>query len=118
MKDIQRKELTRVLKFVESLGCKYKIITDDGEEFGSLEVAHPKGTRSPLKYAYGEIANWYKPHVNLNAGVGVVQEIPLGKFEAETIRGGLCSWLTKEWGKDTYVTAITDNHVELMRTSK
>jgi hypothetical protein len=116
MKDIQRKELTRVLKFVESLGCKYKIITGDGEEFGTLELA-PIKLRKPLTYAYGEIANWYKPHVNLAAGVGVVQEIPFGKFEPETVRGGLCSWLTKEWGKDTYVTAITDTHVELMRTS-
>jgi hypothetical protein len=116
MKDIQRKELTRVLKFVESLGCKYKIITDDGEEFGTLELA-PIKLRKPLTYAYGEIANWYRPHVNLTAGVGVVQEIPFGKFSPETVRGGLCSWLTKEWGKETYITAITDTHVELMRTS-
>ena len=117
MKDIQRKEFTRVLKFIESIGCTYKIIADDGEEFGELEVMSSR-SRAPLKYAYGEISNWYKPYVNLKAGVGVVQEIPFGKFEPETIRGGLCSWLTKEWGKDTYLTAITDTHVELMRTSE
>jgi hypothetical protein len=116
MKDIQRKELHRVLAFVESLRCTYKIITDDGEEFGTLVVA-PVKTKRPLTYAYGEISNWYRPYIDLNAGVGVVQEIPFGKFPPETIRSGLCSWLTKEWGKDTYITAITDTHVELMRTS-
>ena len=116
MKDIQRKEFSRVLKFVESLGCSYKIITDEGEEFGTLEVA-PARTRRPLVYKYGEISNWYRPFIDVDVGIGVVQQIPLGKFNAETIRGGLCSWLTREWGKDTYVTAITDTHVELMRTT-
>jgi hypothetical protein len=116
MKDIQRKEFSRVLKFVESLGCSYKIITDEGEEFGTLEVA-PVKTRRPLVYKYGEIANWYRPFVDLNAGIGVVQEIPCGKFTSETVRSGLCSWLTREWGKETYVTSITDTHVELMRTT-
>ena len=116
MKDLQRKELNRVLMFIDSIGCKYKIITDDGEEFGTLEVA-PIKKKKPLTYAYGEISNWYRPYVDLTAGVGIVQEIPLGKFEAETIRGGLCSWLSKQWGKDTYITSITDTHVELMRTS-
>tara|TARA_R110000822_G_scaffold44823_1_gene120160 strand:+ start:200 stop:559 length:360 start_codon:yes stop_codon:yes gene_type:complete len=115
MKDLQRKELNRVLMFIDSLGCKYKILADDGEEFGTLELA-PIRKKKPSIYVHGEIARWYRPHVDLDVGVGVVQEIPLGKFHGETIRGGMCSWLTKVWGKETYVTSITDTHVELMRT--
>ena len=115
MKDLQRKELTRVLMFIDSIGCKYKIITDEGKEFGTLELA-PIKKRKTSMYVHGEISRWYRPHVDLDVGVGVVQEIPLGKYPAETIRGGMCAWLTKEWGKDTYVTSITDTHVELMRT--
>lgn len=119
MKDLQRKELAHVLKFIEALGCTYKVITDDGQEFGTLTVATPKSrTRRPSKFAYGEVAAWYKQHVNLFAVPGVVQEIPLGKFGAEDIRGGMCAWLTSKWGKGTYVTAVTKTHVEVMRTVK
>ena len=115
MKDLQRKELNRVLMFIDSIGCKYKIITDDSEEFGTLELA-PIRKKKPSIYVHGEISRWYRPHVDLDVGVGIVQEVPLGKYPAETIRGGMCSWLTKEWGKETYVTSLTDTHVELMRT--
>jgi hypothetical protein len=116
MKDIQLKELQRAIKFIDALGCTYKIITPEGDEFGTLEVKMPKDRkRAPLRYPYGEISKFYKPQLNLAAEIGDVQEIAIGKFSSEDIRSGVCSVLSKEWGKDSYTTSTTDCSVEILR---
>lgn len=117
MKDIQTRELQRAIKFIEAIGCDYAVVTPDGETYSSgLEVVEAKErTRAPLRYAYGEIAKFYKPQINIAAEIGEVQEIVLGKFTAEDIRGGVCSFLSREWGKDTYTTNITEHCVEVLR---
>ena len=95
-----------------------KIITPEGEEFGTLETKPPKDRkRAPLRYPFGEIAKFYKPQLNLQAEIGDVQEIALGKFSAEDIRSGVCSVLSKEWGNDTYTPSITDTSVEVLRVA-
>ena len=68
-----------------------------------------------MRYPYGEIAKFYKPQLNLQAEIGDVQDIALGKFTAEDIRSGVCSLLSREWGKDTYTTNLTDASVEILR---
>ena len=116
MKEIQVRELHRAIKFIEALGCEFKVITPEGEEFGVLEVKPVKDKkRAPLRYAYGEIAKFYRPQINLQAEIGDVQEIVCGKFTVEDIRGGVCSILSKEWGKDTYTTSTTEHSVEVLR---
>ena len=116
MKEIQMRELQRAVKFIEALGCEFKVITPDGQEFGLLEVKPTKDKkRAPLRYAYGEIAKFYKPQLNLQTEIGDVQEIAVGKFAAEDIRSGVRSLLTKEWGKDSYTTSITEHSVEVLR---
>jgi hypothetical protein len=116
MKDIQLKEFQRAVKFIDALGCTYKIITPEGDEFGTLEVKATKDRkRAPLRYPYGEISKFYRPQLNLQAEIGEVQEIALGKFTAEDIRKGVCSLLSKEWGIDTYTTNINDSAVEVLR---
>lgn len=119
MKEIQARELQRAIKFIEAVGCEYAVITPDGDLFSNgLEVVEKKErTRAPLRYAYGEIAKFYKPQINLAAEIGDVQEIALGKFSAEDIRGGVCSYLSKEWGKDTYTTNIAEHCIEVLRTA-
>ena len=118
MKDIQVKELQRAVKFIDALGCTYKIITPEGEEFGTLEVKPTKDRkRAPLRYPYGEISKFYKPQLNLQAEIGEVQEIAIGKFTAEDIRNGVSSMLSREWGVDTYTTNINNSAVEILRTA-
>jgi hypothetical protein len=118
MKDIQLKEFQRAVKFIDALGCTYKIITPEGEEFGTLEVKPIKDRkRAPLRYPYGEISKFYKPQLNLQAEIGEVQEIAIGKFTAEDIRSGVSSMLSREWGVDTYTTNINDSAVEILRTA-
>jgi hypothetical protein len=119
MKEIQTRELQRCIKFIESMGCDYAIVTPSGETHtNGLEIVETKERkRAPLRYAYGEISKFYKPQINLDCEIGEVQEVAFGRFSAAEIRSGLCSWLSKEWGTDTYTTNITDNFVEVLRTA-
>lgn len=119
MKEIQLKELHRCIKFIAGVGCRFKIITEDGQEFGDLQVVteQPKGKRGPLKYPYGALTAWFRPRLDINAEVGSVQTIECGEFDAETLRGSLCSELGKRWGNDTYTSAIVGDHIEILRTA-
>ena len=117
MLDIQRKELARCIKFIEGVGCKFKIITSDGDEFGTLEVVRPKppAGRGPRNYPYGSISKWFRPQLNFNLAVGEVCVVDSGEFEPDVVRSGVCSELSAKWGKDTYTTAIVGNTVEILR---
>lgn len=119
MSEVKNLALERAVKLLEALRCSYAIVTDDGQTFtNGLEVVVPKERRrSPLKYSYGEITAHYKPKLNLNAPVGSVQIIACGRFLPAEIRGGVCSLLSREWGKDTYMSNITPEGVEILRVS-
>ena len=119
MKDIQKRELLRSIRLIQSLGCSYRIISPDGDSFGDLQIAEPKAprTRRPLKYDYGVLTKYIKENLNFNAEVGTVQEIACGDFSPVSLRSCACSILTKLWGKDTYVTVIHEDRFEVMRTA-
>lgn len=116
MKEIQLKELQRMINFIEAVGCQYKIITPDGEEFGKLETK-PARKRRERRHEYGELIAFYKPQVDLESAIGSVQEISVGDFQAEEIRSGVCSMLSKAWGKEAYTTSINrkTNKIEVLR---
>jgi hypothetical protein len=118
MKDIQKRELIRSIKLIESLGCSFRIITPEGESFGGLKVVEPKPPRirAERRYPYGSLTKYIKEHVDLNAGVGSVQEIFCTEFDVESLRSAACNILTSTWGKDTYVTVGYPDRFEIMRT--
>lgn len=117
MKDIQKRELTRAIDLIKALGCTYKVITPDGEAFGELEVAEPRSrkVRAPLKYPFGAVTTHIKKHLNLDATVGIVQDVPCGEFDPESVRSTLCALLHKTWGVKTYTTCSHPEKVEVMR---
>lgn len=117
MKEIQLKELQRITKFIEALGCKYKIITSEGEEFGDLEVVVEKKRTRTVKRPYGELVNWYRPLINLNAAIGSVQEIDCTGRDVEAVRSAISAHLSTNWGKKTYTTNLNKNVLEILRTA-
>lgn len=119
MKELQKKELSRLISMLNAFGCTHKIITDDGEEFGSLEVVmeQARKKRRSLAYPYGDIASYYKPLINMDCAIGDVQEVPFGKYTPEVLRSAMCSHLGKQWGKGSYTTMIGPTTVQIMRTS-
>jgi hypothetical protein len=117
MKEIQIRELQRVIRFLEGIDCQYAIITDDNELFSNgLEVKQRK-SRSPLAFPYGEVKSFIQPQINLAADIGSVQEINVGKYGAERVRSGVCSILSSQWGKETYTTSLSEHTVEVLRIS-
>jgi hypothetical protein len=112
--DLKARELNRAITFIAAVGCKYKIITPDGQEFGELETVKDK-TRP--HFDYGTFRKHYKPQLNMDAVIGEIQFIDCGGFEPERIRSGLCAYLTTNWGVGTYVTAIKENIIEILRVA-
>jgi hypothetical protein len=119
MKEIQARELQRVIKFIEGLGCSYAIVTPDDETFSNgLEVSEPRDrVRQPMAFPRGEVKSFYVPQIQLQAEVGSVQEIAFGKYGAERVRAGVCIYLTDKWGADTYTTSVNEHCVEILRTA-
>ena len=119
MKEIQLKELQRAISYITAIGCTFKIITPDGEEFGTLEVVplKPQGARAPRKYPYGAVAKYFRPLLNLDLSLGDVCVVDCGAYSPEIVRSGVCSELSAKWGKDTYITSVVGNTVEVLRTA-
>ena len=115
MKEIQLKELQRAIKFIEAIGCKYKIIAPDGAEFGELELKPPKAKR---EHAYGEMTSFARSNLDLRAEIGSVQQIFVpAKYKPANIQATACHILTKAWGKDNYATSLDSNtaSIEILR---
>lgn len=112
--DLKARELTRAINFIAAVGCKYKIITPDGKEFGELKTLK-RNARPHVDY--GALRKHYKPQLNMDAVIGEIQFIDCGKFEPERIRSGMCAYLTAKWGPATYATTIKNNVIELLRTA-
>jgi hypothetical protein len=120
MKDIQKRELIRSVKLIQSLGCSFRILSPDGDSFGDLQIVEPKvkNTRGPSKYAYGALTEHVRKHINLDIPIGEVQELPCGDFELELLRASACVIFTRTWGKENYVTAGRGDHIEVLRKAE
>ena len=117
MKELQQRELQKALRLIESMGCKFKVITPDGESFGDLVIAEQKKKRPrSLHFPFGSMSAYYKPFIDLNLKVGDVIEIPYSKFKKEKLRSSICSYLIKHWGKGAYTTMQSNGAVQIMRT--
>ena len=119
MKDIQKKVLRNAIDLISAMGCKYKIVTDDGQEFGDLKVVSlkPPRVRGKSTHALGELSGHIKQFFDVNSAVGAVQVIPCGKFDPSRIQSTVCAMANKAWGKDTYTSMRRADRVELMRTA-
>ena len=117
MKEIQVKTLHNAIRLLSVLPVKYKVVTEDGEEFGELEVVkQPKrALRNPHK-KWGDIAEYAKTFIG-SMEVGEVVFLPCADFEPESLRSSACSWMSKTWGNGSYTTLLSKDHstVEVLR---
>ena len=120
MKELQEKELKRLITFLDAINCQYKIVTNDGQTFMRGNVVpepqkYQKKKRN-LSMPYGTIAAHFKPFINVKSNVGDVIEIPYANINPVILRGAICSYLVKQWGKGTYTTMLAKDGVQVMRT--
>jgi hypothetical protein len=113
--EVVTKTIHKAVALLKASGCQFKVITEDGEEFGGLEVVFKKSKTIRDGRTYFELSNHIKPHIGGSSKVGDVLEVPSGKYNPEHIRSALCAILTKRWGAGSYTTAITDKSVQVMR---
>ena len=117
MTDVENKLMNRIVVMLQASGAQYKIIDKDGNEFGALEVQPKKKKIFKHKEEgrqIGDLCKYFVPFVS-NMQVGDVVVIPPSTFNVETLRGSLCSWAFKTWGKGNSVTHIANGQIEIMR---
>lgn len=114
--EIVLKTIAKAISMLRSCGVQYKIIDADGGEYGTLEVVQKKKKTMNPNRIYGELRNYYGQYIE-TLEVNEVAEIPVGKYDAEEIRSGICAWATGHWGKGTYTTNVTKDKqlVQVMR---
>jgi hypothetical protein len=125
MELIFQKMLERAIKDLEALQRRelvnFKIFTDDGEEFGDMEMVdvEEKQAKAPPLYPRGEIRHYILQYVE-SLGFDEIVSIPLLHYPSEHVRGNFCAWATTVWGKNSYTSTIngTKNTVDVYRHAK
>lgn len=105
--------IERISRQLETLGCEFKIITEDGTEFGDLEVMPKKAKREFNRYV--SETNYRELCKNLRAGESVF--IPAGTTPLVGLQSLCATYMGQMFGKGTYMTAQQPerNGVEVLR---
>ena len=113
MLDIQKIAIQNLVAMLDKASAKYKIILSDGAEFGELEVQTKKvmKRRSPL-LPRGSLSNHYVPYIS-SLEVGDVVSIPVDKFDAESVRSSVTSWIHSHWGAQAGSTMVNKQTKQL-----
>lgn len=116
------KQSVKHLAALEGRGhIRFKVITAAGLEYGSLEIrpVEKKKKKKPSPYPHGEIRQYLLPMLK-DIKPDQVVNIPVGKYDPESIRGNACSWCTTAWGKGTYSSTVPKHKssVEIYRFPK
>ena len=120
MSDVKNVAVERALLLLNASKCKYAIITQDGKEIvNGVELAKPTGnrTRSPSMYKYGELSGYCRKAMPLDAEISSVHLVPFNGYEKLVLRRALCAWLTNHWGKDSYISNVREDGIEILRIS-
>jgi len=97
----QKDQLYRIATILTNMGCKWAVVTPEGEELGTNKLVgdeRKKHTRK-LKYAFGAVSKYYNPYVK-DMKVGECVAIPFHDvITPDSIRGGISAHISNNWGK-------------------
>lgn len=101
----------KAIAMLQAAQAQYKIITHDGQEFGSLAVKpQPKRHRTGTDYK-----SVYFPVINgMQAGDAKVIFPPSG-MSKDGLRGAIAGYCSHAWGNGTYITSTAGDGVEVLR---
>lgn len=114
MKSIDKKAIDRAVLLLLAAKAKFKIIAEDGTEYGELEAALPK--RRKFANPRGTLKDHFYPFI-ADMTPGDVRTIPAKEFGAERIRSSLAGWIATNWGNGAAITSVDRkaNTVEVLR---
>ena len=112
--DVKTIALQHAIKTLNSVGAKYKIIAEDGSEYGTLVLG--KQPKRQLEFPMGQVREYYLPFIK-DMKAGQVAKIPAGVFGLERIQGGVGAYASQTWGKKSVVTHQDEENgvVEVLR---
>lgn len=118
MSDLRDEAIKRALILLNAGKARYKIIMEDGTEYGDLKLAPPEPPEKTMKrnrvFRNGELKTHYSPYLDaLNPGD--LAQIPVGDFPPESLRSAITAAACNRWGKGAAMSCIKDGSVELLR---
>lgn len=112
MHKLQEVGLKRIIDYLNSTKCKYKIVADDGTIYSNMPEKDSK--RNSSFYPYGELTSYIRRYID-GIEIGKVIAIPVDKYDAERIASTVSSHLCKKFGNGSCVTHRKENEVEVLR---
>ena len=115
MSNIKTLAIERITRQLENLGCKFKVITEDGVEFGTLLVASDKPKSTRVHNRYVNETNYIELLKNIKAGESVF--VAAGTAPLDGVQSVCSSFMVMTFGKGTYMTVQHPdrNGVEVLR---
>jgi hypothetical protein len=117
MNQVENNVLAKVTNVLQSLNLKFAIIDSDGNKHGDLNIEQVKKLKRRRSiYPLGEVRAQLMPHMS-SMLINTTKNIPVGKYQAEVIRGSASSYATQLWGAGNYKTRVTADkrYVEVTR---
>lgn len=103
MTDIKKKTIATYVRVLANLGCKFKIIEEDGTEHGDLVVAAPKSDVQRIDVL--KHVDYKTPMLAMKPGdvisVKTTPDIPL-----ESLRSSIAGYATKKFGVGVITTTL------------
>lgn len=112
--EIVKRTIAQAIKLLDASGCKYKVIDQDGNEYGVLTVSEPKKSSRTFKHPPGTMHRFYYPLIK-DMKVGDVVVIKNFDFEPRALQGAITGWAAEHWGKGSYKTCVVGPDVEILR---
>lgn len=115
MSNIKTLAVERLVKQLENMGCQFKIITEDGDEFGTLVVASDKPKTTRVYNRYVKETNYIELLKDIKVGESVF--VAAGTAPLDGVQSVCSSYMVMNFGKGTYMTVqhADRNGVEVLR---
>jgi len=114
--EIVKRTIAQAIKLLDASGCKYKVIDQDGNEYGVLAVSEPKKASKSYKHPPGTMYRFYYPLIK-DMQPGDVVVIKNFDFEPRALQGAVTAWASEHWGKGSYKTCMVGPDIEILRCS-
>lgn len=111
--DIKNTAITRAIAMLTAAGAQFKVITEDGTEYGTLEVK-PQVKRKKSGVNFKEI---YYPVLSPMQVGDTATLIAEEGIPPEGLRSAMCGWASMMWGNGSYISERKNEVIEILRVS-
>lgn len=107
MIDLKKETISKYVRHLNTLGCKFKIIESDGTEHGDLATV-PERTRSP-RVEVLRLVDYKTPMMAMKPG-DVISLTATPDMPLESLRSSIAGFATYEFGVGAVTTTLDRNN--------